>query len=111
MWVCVSDEFELKHVLVKILNSASAFDPNPIHQENFKNFDVEQLQNHLRNTLVGQKFLLILDDVWNEDRFKWEELKDIIQGVTGAEGSKLILTTRSHTVANVTGTSSPHILQ
>ncbi|KAK2400608.1 putative disease resistance protein RGA3 [Trifolium repens] len=52
MWVCVSDDFELKHMLVKILNSASAFDPSSIHQENFKNFDVDQLQNHLKNTLV-----------------------------------------------------------
>ncbi|CAJ2673181.1 unnamed protein product [Trifolium pratense] len=111
MWVCVSDDFELKHVLLKLLYSASAFDPSPIHQENFRNFDVDQLQNHLRNILAGQKFLLILDDVWNEDRFKWEELKDIIQGVTGAEGSKVLVTTRSHTVANMMGTSSSIILQ
>jgi hypothetical protein len=111
MWVCVSDDFELKHVLVKVLNSASAFDPNPIHQENFINYDVEQLQNHLRNILVGQKFLLVLDDVWNEDRVKWEELKGIIQGVAGDEGSKVLVTTRSHTVANMMGTSSSHILQ
>ncbi|KAK2400671.1 putative disease resistance protein RGA3 [Trifolium repens] len=109
MWVCVSDDFELKHLLLKILNSDSASNSNPIHQENF---DVEQLQNHLRNKLVGQKFLLVLDDVWNEDRVKWEELKDIIQGsVAGAEGSKVLVTTRSHTVANVMGTTSPHILQ
>jgi hypothetical protein len=111
MWVCVSDDFELKHVLVKFLNSASAFDTNPIHQENFINCDVEQLQNHLRNILVGQKFLLVLDDVWNEDRVKWEELKGIIQGVAGDEGSKVLVTTRSHTVANMMGTSSSHILQ
>jgi SpoVK/Ycf46/Vps4 family AAA+-type ATPase len=35
MWVCVSDDFELKNLLVKILNSisvsGSAADPNPIH--------------------------------------------------------------------------------
>ncbi|GAU45768.1 hypothetical protein TSUD_24320 [Trifolium subterraneum] len=111
MWVCVSDDFELKHVLVKILNSSSAFDPNQIHQEIFKNFDVEQLQNHMRNTLDGQKFLLVLDDVWNEDRVKWEELKDILQGVAGAEGSKVLVTTRSHTVANMMGTSASHTLQ
>ncbi|KAK2400613.1 putative disease resistance protein RGA3 [Trifolium repens] len=112
MWVCVSDDFELKHLLVNILNSASAFDHSPIQQENFKNFDVDQLQNHLRNILSGKKFLLVLDDVWNEDRVKWEELKDIIQGsVGGAEGSKVLVTTRSHTVANVMGTTSPHILQ
>jgi hypothetical protein len=26
------------------------------HQENIKNFDIEQLQSHLRHKLVGQKF-------------------------------------------------------
>jgi hypothetical protein len=52
-----------------------------------------------------------LDDVWNEDRVKWEELKGIIQGVAGDEGSKVLVTTRSHTVANMMGTSSSHILQ
>ncbi|CAJ2673564.1 unnamed protein product [Trifolium pratense] len=75
MWVCVSHDFELKHLLVKILNSASDSSPS----ENIQNFDIEQLQNHLRNTLVDQKFLLVLDDVWNENRVKWEELKDLIQ--------------------------------
>ncbi|KAK2454386.1 putative disease resistance protein RGA3 [Trifolium repens] len=72
---------------------------------------VDQLQHHLRNTLAGHKFLLVLDDVWNEDRVKWEELKDIIQGVADTEGSKVLVTTRSHTVANVMGSTSPHILQ
>ena len=61
MWVCVSNDFELRNVLIKILNST----PNP-RNENFKNFEMEQLQNRLRNTLHRQKFLLVLDDVWNE---------------------------------------------
>ncbi|XP_045806846.1 putative disease resistance protein RGA3 [Trifolium pratense] len=105
MWVCVSDDFELKHLLIKILNSASASNSNQ------ENFDVDQLQSHLRNKLFGQKFLLVLDDVWNKDRAKWEELKDIIQGVAGTEGSKVLVTTRSHNVADVMRTTSPHILK
>ncbi|MCI11009.1 disease resistance protein, partial [Trifolium medium] len=67
MWVCVSNDFELKNLLVKIINST----PKQNHHENIKNFDMEQLQNHLRNALAGQKFLLVLDDVWNEDRVMW----------------------------------------
>nr|AGT75402.1 CC-NBS-LRR disease resistance protein [Cicer arietinum] len=111
MWVCVSDDFELKHLLVKILNSASVSNNNPIHHENFKIFDVEQLQNHIKNALAGHKFLLVLDDVWNEDRVKWEELKDIIQVIVGSQGSKVLVTTRSHKVADVMGTHSSHFLQ
>ena len=63
MWVCVSDDFELKNLLVKILNSESVSGSaalNLIHQETFRNLDLEQLQNHLRNEIAGKKFLLCL---------------------------------------------------
>ncbi|CAJ2673565.1 unnamed protein product [Trifolium pratense] len=105
MWVCVSHDFELKHLLVKILNSASDSSPS----EHIQNFDIEQLQNHLRNTLVDQKFLLVLDDVWNENRVKWEELKDLIQ--VSAKGSKVLVTTRSHKTADMMSTNTSHILE
>ncbi|XP_047168903.1 disease resistance protein RGA2-like [Vigna umbellata] len=99
MWVCVSNDFELRNVLIKILNSA----PNP-NRENFNNFETEQLQIHLRNTLEGQKSLLVLDDVWNEDRARWDELREIID--VGVEGSKILVTTRSHKVAAIMHTKS-----
>ncbi|XP_045816668.1 disease resistance protein RGA2-like [Trifolium pratense] len=105
MWVCVSHDFELKHLLVKILNSASDSSPS----ENIQNFATEQLQNRLRNTLVDQKFLLVLDDVWNENRVKWEELKDLIQ--VCAKGSKVLVTTRSHAIADMMSTNTSHILE
>ncbi|XP_014511384.2 putative disease resistance protein RGA3 [Vigna radiata var. radiata] len=99
VWVCVSDDFELKNVLVKILNSI----PNPT-RENFNDFEIEQLQNHLRNTLKGKKFLIVLDDVWNEEYEKWDELKEIID--VGVQGSKILVTTRSHAVAAMMCTKS-----
>jgi len=112
MWVCVSDDFNLTNLLVKILNSASVSysgAPNPIHQENFRNLDLEQLQNRMRNAIAGKKFLLVLDDVWNEDRVKWVELKNLIQ--VGAEGSKVLVTTRSHSIAKMMGTNTSYILE
>ncbi|KOM34163.1 hypothetical protein LR48_Vigan02g031300 [Vigna angularis] len=92
MWVCVSNDFELRNVLIKILNSA----PNP-NRENFNNFETE-------NTLEGKKSLLVLDDVWNEDRARWDELREIID--VGVEGSKILVTTRSHKVAAIMHTKS-----
>ena len=111
MWVCVSNDFELQHLLVKILNSASVGDsaPNFIHQENIKNLDVQQLQSHLRNTLAGKKFLLILDDVWNEDHVKWMQVKNLIQ--VGDEGSKVLVTTSSHSIAKMMCTNISYTLQ
>ncbi|KAL2326996.1 hypothetical protein Fmac_020423 [Flemingia macrophylla] len=92
MWVCVSNDFELRNVLIKILNSLL---PNEL----FKNYEIEQLQNRLRNMLQRQKFLLVLDDEWNENSGKWNELKEIID--VGAKGSKILVTTRSHSTAAI----------
>ncbi|XP_061364605.1 putative disease resistance protein RGA3 [Gastrolobium bilobum] len=112
MWVCVSDDFELEGLLRKILKSATnSSDSAPVqaHRESFKNSDMEQLQRLLRSNLAGKKFLLVLDDVWNEDRVKWVELKNLLQG--GAEGSKILVTTRSHSIATMMSTGSSYDLQ
>ncbi|WVY96966.1 hypothetical protein V8G54_029117 [Vigna mungo] len=102
MWVCVSNDFELRNVLIKILNSA----PN-LTRENFNNFETEQLQNLLRNRLEGKKFLLVLDDAWNEDPARWHELKEIID--VDVEGSKVLVTTRSHAAATIMHTKSSNL--
>ncbi|XP_075647390.1 putative disease resistance protein RGA1 [Castanea sativa] len=100
-WVCVSDEFVLKQLLVKMIKS--------ITSENRSDLDEEQLQVLLRNNLDGKKFFLVLDDVWNEDREKWFELKNLLIG--GANGSKILVTTRSPTIASMMGTMSPYNLE
>ncbi|KHN46295.1 Disease resistance protein RGA2 [Glycine soja] len=107
MWVCVSNNFELRIVLIKIRNSA----PNPT-SEKLENFETEQLQNHLRHTLQDQKFLLILDDVWEDDNARWDELKEIIID-TGVEGSKILVTTRSPLIATLmcSNSSNSYLLE
>ncbi|KAM4077862.1 hypothetical protein ACJW30_12G172100 [Castanea mollissima] len=100
-WVCVSDEFVLKQLLVKMIKS--------ITNENRSDLDEEQLQVLLRNNLDGKKFFLVLDDVWNEDRGKWFELKNLLMG--GVNGSKILVTTRSSAIASMMGTTSPYNLE
>jgi len=105
MWVCVSDDFDIKQLIIKIINSANA----PSAQQNLNMCDLEQLQNQLKNKLSGQKFLLVMDDVWNEDRVKWVELYNLIK--VSAAGSKILVTTRSHSIASMMGTVPSHILK
>ncbi|KAK8473444.1 hypothetical protein PHAVU_001G134500 [Phaseolus vulgaris] len=107
MWVCVSDDFDIKQLIIKIINSANDQDAPP-HQQNLNMLDLEQLQNQLKNKLSSQNFLLVLDDVWNEDRVKWVELRNLIQS---AAGSKILVTTRSHSIASMMGTVTSHILE
>jgi len=108
MWVCVSNDFDIKQLIIKIINSANDQDAPP-HPQNLNMLDLEQLQNQLKNKLSGQKFLLVLDDVWNEERVKWVELRNLIQ--VSAAGSKILVTTRSHSIASMMGTVPSQVLE
>ncbi|PNX78711.1 disease resistance protein rga3-like [Trifolium pratense] len=74
-------------------------------------FECEGLRKQVASgsTRKQVRLLLVLDDVWNEDRVMWEELRGLIQA--GAQGSKVLVTTRSNKVANMMGTYSSCNLQ
>ncbi|KAI6693465.1 hypothetical protein NL676_021175 [Syzygium grande] len=96
MWVCVSDVFDVHLIIKEILKSANCQD--------YENKPLDQLQRLLQETLGKKKYLLVLDDMWNEVRLKWLELGDWLKG--GEPGSKILITTRSHMVAKVTDEKS-----
>ncbi|WVZ18482.1 hypothetical protein V8G54_005804 [Vigna mungo] len=73
------------------------------------NLDIEQLQSRLRHKLSCQKYILVLDDVWNDDRAKWIELKDLIK--VDAIGSKILVTTQSTSIASMMGTVPSYVLE
>ena len=50
-----------------------------------------------------------MDDVWNDDRVKWVELRNLIQ--EGVAGSKILVTTRIDSIASMMGTVTSHKLQ
>ncbi|CAJ2672399.1 unnamed protein product [Trifolium pratense] len=68
-----------------------------------------KLQIRLRHKLSGQKFILVLDDIWNDDRTKWIELSDLIN--VGAVESKIIVTTSSNSIASMMGTVPSYVLK
>ena len=63
---------------------------------------MDEVQCRLRELLKDKKFLLVLDDVWNDDNSKWNQLEELLPG--GCNGSKIIVTTRNSSVANIMGT-------
>ncbi|XP_034694181.1 putative disease resistance protein RGA3 [Vitis riparia] len=67
---------------------------------------MDELQTHLRNALHNNRYLLVLDDVWNNDREKWLELKELLMG--GAGGSKIVVTTRKNSVASIMDGQGKH---
>jgi hypothetical protein len=102
MWVCVSEDFDVPRLIREILmESGVRIDENSRPRN--------RLQTKMREKLKNKRFLLVLDDVWNEDRNKWNELKDLLLG--GAKGSKILVTTRTNKVASIMSTVSSYTLE
>ncbi|XP_038719798.1 disease resistance protein RGA2-like [Tripterygium wilfordii] len=102
MWVYVSEkEFHKKHIYQKMIKSLT--------NQNLVDFDLDQLQNCVRDQLNGKKFLLVLDDEWSVDRSRWLELIDLLEEV--ANGGKIIVTTRSNSVAETVESISSYKLK
>ncbi|XP_020217296.1 putative disease resistance RPP13-like protein 1 isoform X5 [Cajanus cajan] len=93
-WVWVSDDFDVLKITKKIVESFSLKDCH------ITNLDV--LRVELKNCLRDKKFLLVLDDLWNEKYNDWHHL--IAPFSSGKRGSKIIVTTRQQKVAHVTHT-------
>ncbi|KAF5775969.1 putative P-loop containing nucleoside triphosphate hydrolase, leucine-rich repeat domain superfamily [Helianthus annuus] len=83
-WVCVSDECDVFKI------SETIFECVATENKQFK--DVNQLQIALREQFKDKRFLLVLDDVWNQNYDDWEILVRPFH--SGAAGSRVIMTTR-----------------
>lgn len=51
----------------------------------------------MKEKLNGKGFLIVLDDVWNDNYKEWNDLRNIF--VQGDIGSKITVTTRKESVA------------
>ncbi|XVF75783.1 hypothetical protein PTKIN_Ptkin13bG0214600 [Pterospermum kingtungense] len=100
IWVCVSEDCDEKQWRIKAIKSATG--------ENCGDMTKEQSYKALRSCLEGRRYLLVLDDVWSHEVKEWIE-QDL--SMDRANGSKIIVTTRSNRVANITGTLPPYNLK
>ncbi|XP_044498329.1 disease resistance protein RGA2-like [Mangifera indica] len=101
MWVRVSDDFNVSRLMKEIIYSVT--------HEDCAKLKANEIPMYLQQILARQKFLLVLDNVWNEQPDKLVELKNLL--LNHVEGSKIIVTTRSKRVAEIMGTASPHLMQ
>ncbi|KAL0429222.1 UNVERIFIED_CONTAM: putative disease resistance RPP13-like protein 1 [Sesamum radiatum] len=91
-WVCVS-EFDVFTITKTIFHAVTQTSP--------ESKDLNLLQESLKETFSMNKFLLILDDVWNEDYDKWEAF--LRPFLVGLPGSKVLVTTRNANIAAMVG--------
>ncbi|GKV42617.1 hypothetical protein SLEP1_g50000 [Rubroshorea leprosula] len=80
-WVCVSEDFNVQKLLVEILEHFNYPNAGAINNMNI-------LLQYLVKEIENKTFLLILDDVWNEDQHKWEDFIDCLLKIPGLESDK-----------------------
>ncbi|XP_052297186.1 putative disease resistance RPP13-like protein 1 isoform X19 [Citrus sinensis] len=90
-WTCVSEDFDVKGLTKTILRS--------ITKQTIDDSDLNLLQEELKKKLSQKKFLLVLDDVWNENYNDWVDMSRPFEA--GAQGSKIVVTTRNQQVAKI----------
>ncbi|KAG5227242.1 disease resistance protein [Salix suchowensis] len=98
IWVCVSDDFDIRRLTRAIIES---IEDKPCTLQ-----ELDTLQRHLQEKLIGRRFLLVVDDVWDHYHENWNALKDALR--VGAGGCAIIITTRLKQVADRMATIPVH---
>ncbi|XP_051137090.1 putative disease resistance protein RGA1 [Andrographis paniculata] len=103
LWVCVSDDFDQKTLLKAMIEYAtgSSMASDLMH--------LGSLEGRIFELLSKRRYLLVLDDVWNDNQEKWFKLKNVL--TCGSPGSAIIVTTRQKKVAEIMGTLPEHDLK
>ncbi|XP_044391652.1 uncharacterized protein [Triticum aestivum] len=105
IWICVSDDFDVKRLTKEAIESCTG--------KKTKTDNLNSLQIVLSGTLSNERFLIVLDDMWDnalkEDGMCWKKfcapLKNVLQG------SMMLVTTRSQKVSELVHTMEPIILE
>ncbi|GLT56956.1 hypothetical protein SLA2020_299680 [Shorea laevis] len=90
-WVCISEQFDVLRITRSILEQVT--------RQKCDLEDLSSLQDRLKEKFSGQKFFLVLDDIWNKKYGLWDELRKPF--LSGAFGSKIIITTRDEDVGKM----------
>nr|UBY07551.1 NBS-LRR disease resistance protein [Dasypyrum villosum] len=115
IWHCVSDNFDviaiLKSIIELAINDLPEKEKALARQGGWcMSGNIELLQKKLDEVIGRKRFLLVLDDVWNEEKRTWDdELKPLLCSV-GGQGSVIVVTCRSKKVASIMCTIKPHEL-
>ncbi|KAL7115209.1 hypothetical protein ACP275_04G171000 [Erythranthe tilingii] len=90
-WATISQEYSVKEIFSELLSRQSS-----------ESADEQQLTQKLYQSLIGMRYLIILDDIWSIDA--WEKMMFFFPD--NNNGSRIIITTRLSNVAVQFGSSS-----
>ncbi|KAK9159529.1 hypothetical protein Syun_005870 [Stephania yunnanensis] len=107
VWICVSTNFRTTNLFFQILQQINLNHGVP------ESSSKQVLLQGLESQLVQQgtkKFLLVLDDDWNESQAMWEDFVFSLRDIVGT-GSRIIVTSRDSNVASIGGDQTVHVHQ
>ncbi|KAH0713714.1 hypothetical protein KY289_009673 [Solanum tuberosum] len=99
-WFCVSEAYDAFRITKGLLQEIGSINLTV-------DYNFNQLQVKLKESLKGKKFLVVLDDVWNDNYNEWDDLRNLF--VQGDLGSKIIVTTRKESVALMMGSGAINV--
>ncbi|KAF8751302.1 hypothetical protein HU200_012180 [Digitaria exilis] len=102
IWVYVSESFDERKITKETLEAAA-------YDQSLASTNMNMLQETLSRVLRGKRYLLVLDDVWNEDSDKWLSYRAAL--LSGGFGSKIVVTSRNENVGRIMGGIEPYRLQ
>ncbi|XP_050210370.1 putative disease resistance protein RGA3 [Mercurialis annua] len=97
IWVCVSDNANDQKILGEMLQTLNG-DRGGLTNK-------EAILQQLEKELERKRFLLILDDVWEDVSTWWDSLKTRLLRISRDKGNAIIVTTRSEEVASLVESS------
>ncbi|KAJ6321093.1 hypothetical protein OIU78_016322 [Salix suchowensis] len=97
LWVCVANDFNKVKILGAMLQG--------IDRTTSEQTNLDVILQNLKIRLENKTFFLVLDDVWNEDNWKWDELKEKLSRISSKNGNAVLVTTRKTGIATMMETS------
>jgi len=100
-WVYVSVKFDLISIAKSIISQSQLDNPSGSNNDGS---DLESVLKNLSAIINNKRLLLVLDDLWEEDQFKLEDIDKLLFG--SQKGSKILVTTRNEKIARHLNRSS-----
>uniref|UniRef100_A0A0D9VKA2 Uncharacterized protein n=1 Tax=Leersia perrieri TaxID=77586 RepID=A0A0D9VKA2_9ORYZ len=100
LWVQVAKEFVVTRLFEKLFEAVT--------KEKSARHTFEHMREKISKEVNDKRVLLILDDVWTEERIQWEQFRRefMVHLKNGKHGSRILLTTRSKRVAEAAESTS-----